>query len=156
MYLYLVRFSGMLHYWLERYHARIRTLGSSLVPKMSVRIDSTAPKLMPTSLAMLRRSRLLSHITRVCTTLKKCVNLTLSSEINVRYLFYITKSKHRAKISFKMLFLTYMLAQLNGHCIERNNFAQHNKKARGQNYQNTWSISSDENNNIGLVYSCIM
>ena len=36
---------------------------------MSVRIDCTALKLMPTSLAMLRRSRLLSHITRVCTTL---------------------------------------------------------------------------------------
>ena len=34
-----------------------------------VRIDCTAPKLMPTSLAMIRRSRLLSHITRVCTTL---------------------------------------------------------------------------------------
>ena len=37
---------------------------------MSVRIYCTAPKLMPTSLAMLRRSRLLSRITRVCTTLK--------------------------------------------------------------------------------------
>ena len=36
---------------------------------MWVSIDCTAPKLMPTSLAMPRRSRLLSHITRVCTTL---------------------------------------------------------------------------------------
>ena len=34
------------------------------IPKMSVRIDCTAPKLMPTSLAMLRSSHLLSHITR--------------------------------------------------------------------------------------------
>ena len=42
---------------------------------MSVRIDCTAPKLMPTSLAMLRRSRLLSHITRVCK------NLTFSSAV---------------------------------------------------------------------------
>ena len=39
------------------------------VPKMSVRIDYTAPNLMPTSLAMFCRSRLLSHITRMCTTL---------------------------------------------------------------------------------------
>ena len=39
------------------------------IPKMSVRISCTAPKIMPTSLAMLRRSCLLSHITRVCTTL---------------------------------------------------------------------------------------
>ena len=39
------------------------------IPKMSVRIDCTAPKLMPTSLAMVRRSRLLSHMTEVCTTL---------------------------------------------------------------------------------------
>ena len=31
IYLYLVQFSGMLHSWLQRYHARIRTLGSSLV-----------------------------------------------------------------------------------------------------------------------------
>ena len=31
MYLYLVQFSGMLHCWLQRYHATIRTLGSSLV-----------------------------------------------------------------------------------------------------------------------------
>ena len=31
MYLYLVQFSGMLYCWLQRYHARIRTLGSSLV-----------------------------------------------------------------------------------------------------------------------------
>ena len=34
---------------------------------MSVSVDCTAPKHIPTSLAMLRRSRLLSHITRVCT-----------------------------------------------------------------------------------------
>ena len=33
------------------------------------RIDCTAPKLMPTSLAMLRRSPLLSHISSMCTTL---------------------------------------------------------------------------------------
>ena len=39
------------------------------IPKMSVRIDCTAPKLMLTSLAMFRRSRLLSHVARVCTTL---------------------------------------------------------------------------------------
>ena len=36
---------------------------------MSVRIDCTVPKLMPTSLDMLRRSHLLSHVTRVCTAL---------------------------------------------------------------------------------------
>ena len=39
------------------------------VPKMTVRIDYTAPNLMPTSQAMLCRSCLLSHITRMCTTL---------------------------------------------------------------------------------------
>ena len=37
------------------------------IPKMSVRINCTAPKLMPTLLSMLHSSRLLSHITRVCT-----------------------------------------------------------------------------------------
>ena len=31
MHLYLVQFSGMSHYWLQRYSARIRTLGSSPV-----------------------------------------------------------------------------------------------------------------------------
>ena len=31
IYLYLVRFSGMSHYWLQRYRARVRTLGSPLV-----------------------------------------------------------------------------------------------------------------------------
>ena len=31
MYLYFVQFSGILHCRLQRYHARIRTLGSSLV-----------------------------------------------------------------------------------------------------------------------------
>ena len=36
MYLYLVQFSGMLHHGLQRYDARIRTLGSSLV-------DSSTP-----------------------------------------------------------------------------------------------------------------
>ena len=44
-------------------------------PKMSVRIDYTVPKLIPTSLVMLRRSHLLSHITGVCTA------LTFSSEV---------------------------------------------------------------------------
>ena len=39
------------------------------IPKISFRIDCTAPQLMPTKLAMLCRSRLLLHITRVCTTL---------------------------------------------------------------------------------------
>ena len=41
------------------------------MPKMLVRINCTAPKLMPTSLALLRRSCLLhvSHITRMCATL---------------------------------------------------------------------------------------
>ena len=39
------------------------------IPKMSVWIDCTAPKLTPTSLPMLYRSRLLSNITRECTTL---------------------------------------------------------------------------------------
>ena len=39
------------------------------IPKMSVRIDFTVPKLMPTSLAMLGSSRIVSHTTRVCTTL---------------------------------------------------------------------------------------
>ena len=45
------------------------------IPRMSIRIYFTAPKLMPTSLAMLHRSRLISHITRVCTT------LTISSAV---------------------------------------------------------------------------
>ena len=31
IYYYLVQFSSMVHCWLQRYHARIRTLGSSLV-----------------------------------------------------------------------------------------------------------------------------
>ena len=31
MYLHLVQFPGMLHCWLQRYHTRIRALGSSLV-----------------------------------------------------------------------------------------------------------------------------
>ena len=31
IYYYLVKFSGMLHCWLQRYHTRIRTLRSSLV-----------------------------------------------------------------------------------------------------------------------------
>ena len=31
IYLYLVQFSGILLCWLQKYHARIRTLGSSLV-----------------------------------------------------------------------------------------------------------------------------
>ena len=39
------------------------------MPKILVRIDCTTPKRMPTSLAMLRRSHLLSHITRACKTL---------------------------------------------------------------------------------------
>ena len=39
------------------------------IPKMSIKIDCTVPNLMPTSLAMLCKSHLLSHITRVCTTL---------------------------------------------------------------------------------------
>ena len=47
------------------------------ISKMSVRIDCTTQKLMPTSLAMLHRSCLLSHITRVCTT------LTFSSAMGV-------------------------------------------------------------------------
>ena len=38
------------------------------IPDMSVRIYCTGPLFMPTSLAMIRRSRLLSHITRVCKT----------------------------------------------------------------------------------------
>ena len=50
------------HSW----HPSCRTFD---IPKMSVRINCTAPKLMLTSLAMLRRSHLLSHITWVCTTL---------------------------------------------------------------------------------------
>ena len=39
MYLYLVQFSGMLQCWLQRYHARIRTLGSSLVAKTNQIVD---------------------------------------------------------------------------------------------------------------------
>ena len=35
MYLYLVQFSGMLQCWLQRYHARIRTLGSSIVNRVN-------------------------------------------------------------------------------------------------------------------------
>ena len=31
IYYCLIQFSGMLHHWLQIYHARIRTLGSSLV-----------------------------------------------------------------------------------------------------------------------------
>ena len=36
------------------------------IHRMSVRIDWTAPKLVPTSLAISRRFRLLSHMTRLC------------------------------------------------------------------------------------------
>ena len=39
------------------------------IPKIFVNIDCIAAKLMPTSLAKLHRSRFLSHITKVCTTL---------------------------------------------------------------------------------------
>ena len=39
------------------------------IPKMSDRIDCTAPKLMPNSLALLRMSRLFLHTTKMCTTL---------------------------------------------------------------------------------------
>ena len=38
------------------------------IPKISVKIDCSALKPMPTLLAMLRWSRLLSHITRMCMT----------------------------------------------------------------------------------------
>ena len=37
IYYYLVKFSGMLHDWLQRYHTRIRTLRSSLVPYLCPR-----------------------------------------------------------------------------------------------------------------------
>ena len=37
------------------------------IPKMSVRIDWTDPELKPTSQAISRRFRLLSHMTRLCT-----------------------------------------------------------------------------------------
>ena len=50
-------------------HLRHPSYDTFDIPKMSVRIDCTAPKLMPTSLAMLRRSRLLSHINSACTTM---------------------------------------------------------------------------------------
>ena len=39
------------------------------IPKMSVRFDCTAPKIMATSLPLLCMSRLLSHIIMVCTTM---------------------------------------------------------------------------------------
>ena len=60
--------SSLLLFW-----SSVNILGTHLaetldIPKMSVRIDWTAPKLMPTSLAISRRFRLLSHMTRLCTT----------------------------------------------------------------------------------------
>ena len=41
IYYYLVQFSGMLHFWLQRYHVRIRTLGSSLVD-MCIKVRNIA------------------------------------------------------------------------------------------------------------------
>ena len=57
------------------------------IPKISVRIDCTAPKLMPTSLAICGRSRLLSHITRVFTTL-----IFLSAVASLRRLDHTSSS----------------------------------------------------------------
>ena len=51
-------------------HSRTHLAETFDIPKMLVRIDCTPPKVMHTSLAMHCRSHLLSHITRVCTTLK--------------------------------------------------------------------------------------
>ena len=46
----------------SRYPSSVETLD---ITKISVRIDCTAPDLMSTLLAILRKSRLLSHITRL-------------------------------------------------------------------------------------------
>ena len=42
IYYCLIQFSGMLHCWLQIYHARIRTLGSSLVAAFSLRREHSA------------------------------------------------------------------------------------------------------------------
>ena len=79
-----------------------------------------------------------------------------SLKINVGYLFYIFKTKPRAKMSLKMFFHTLIMTQLNGHCIEQKVFAHHRKKSRGQRRIKSWSISLDEINNIGLVYNLVI
>ena len=56
------------------------------IPRMSAKIDCTAPKLMPTFLAMLQRSRLLTHITRVCTNLKFSSAVAARQPINLNAL----------------------------------------------------------------------
>ena len=45
-----------------------------------------------------------------------------------------------------------MLAQLNGQCIQRKVFLPTTIKSHVVKIAITWSISPDENNNIGLVY----
>ena len=45
LYYYLIQFSGMLHCWLQRYHARVRTLGSSLVYHFQT-LPFTFPKML--------------------------------------------------------------------------------------------------------------
>ena len=62
-------------------HSRSHLAKTFDIAYQSVRIDCTAQKLMPTSQATLLRSRLLSHISRVCTTLtfsSAVASLTLS------------------------------------------------------------------------------
>ena len=48
---------------------------------------------------------------------------------------YFTYSNQNQELKYRLrcFFLTKMLAQLNGHCIERKVFAHHNKKSHGQN-----------------------
>ena len=46
IYNYLVQFSGMLHCWLQRYHARIRTFGSSLVSYKHIPIILNYPPII--------------------------------------------------------------------------------------------------------------
>ena len=49
-----------------------------------------------------------------------------------------------------------MLAQRNGHCIEQKVFLPATIKSHVVKSVITWSISLDENNNIGLVYRMSM
>ena len=56
------------------------------------------------------------------------------------------------KCRLRCFFLTLMLGQLNGHCIERNVFLPTTIKSHVVKIAITWSKRPDENNNIGLVY----
>ena len=67
---------------------------------------------------------------------------------------YFTYSNQNIELKYclRCFFLTEMLAQLNGHCIERKVFMPTTIKSHMVKNVVTWSIRPDENNNIGLVY----